>query len=276
MEYDTILKIAKKEIMNNIRNFWIIIITIIYAIFILLFSYLGTIVSQELQSIEVTVSLMMIPIRFIVPIVGLILGHGCISGEIEMGSMSALLSLPVKRFEIILGKFLGLSSVIAFTIIVGFGIAGIIIGLNYPDTDYLKYLLFICGTVLVGIVFCNMAMFFSTIFKSRVASIIFAIFLWIFFVFGLQLILAGVLVASVGLGEVASGNIPDWFHLVGTIDPMSAYSNFVGLLYTTAQASEIPISYPSYYTTEIMAMILFIWIFVLLFLSYLRFEKKDI
>ena len=58
---------------------------------------------------------------FLISIIAFMLGYATIIGEIERGSMSALLSLAATRFEIVVGKFLGLGSVLCFTVLVGFG-----------------------------------------------------------------------------------------------------------------------------------------------------------
>ena len=47
---------------------------------------------------------------FLIPIIAFMLGYATIIGEIERGSMSSLLSLSATRFEIVVGKFLGLGA----------------------------------------------------------------------------------------------------------------------------------------------------------------------
>ncbi|MCK5159209.1 MAG: ABC transporter permease subunit, partial [Candidatus Heimdallarchaeota archaeon] len=144
--------IAKKEIMDNVRNRWIIIVTIIFAILTIAMSAFGSFISEGWQDLGITITLMMSIVQLLVPIIGLMLGYAAIIGEIEKGSMSALLSLPVTRLEVVIGKFLGLGGVLAFSITVGFGIAGIVIGIMVPNVDFLEYLVFIGATILVGLV----------------------------------------------------------------------------------------------------------------------------
>ncbi|UCF13262.1 MAG: ABC transporter permease subunit [Thermoplasmatales archaeon] len=138
MKIGSILYITKKEIMDNVRNKWIILISVLFASLTLLVSYAGSIYSQGWQDLGLTVSGMSSLVQFLISIIGLMLGYAAIVGEIERGSMSSLLTLPTTRNEVLFGKFLGLGSVLTFTIVVGFGIAGIVIGINVPNVDYFE------------------------------------------------------------------------------------------------------------------------------------------
>ena len=168
---NSIFIIAKKEIMDNIRNKWIITMSIIFALLTLVTSYFGSIFSTGWQDLGATISGMMSLVQFLIPIIALILGYASIIGEIERGSMSALLSQSITRLEILLGKFIGLGSILAFTIIIGFGVAGIVIALNVPDVNFINYLIFIGSTILIGLVFLSISLFFSTIFKNFIIDL---------------------------------------------------------------------------------------------------------
>ncbi|MBN2603449.1 MAG: ABC transporter permease [Candidatus Thermoplasmatota archaeon] len=271
--------IARKEIMDNVRNFWIILITIIFAILTVAMSAFGAYFSEGWQDLGMTIALMMSIVQLLVPIIALMLGYAAIVGEIEKGSMNTLVSLPVKRIEIILGKFLGLGIVLTFSIVVGFGIAGIIIGIMVPDVNYIEYLIFIAATVLVGLVYLNVALFFSTLFKKRSTALGGAIFLWFFFNMILPVILMGIAFAGAAFSDILEGTVPEWYYGIQLINPMSVYSalvtlNVEGVLSSASGA--VQIQYPSFYTTWLMVLILFVWIVGFLLLSYQRFNKKDI
>jgi Cu-processing system permease protein len=272
-----IFNIAKKEILDNVRNKWVIILTIIFASLTLVVSYFGSIFSQGWQDFGVTIAGMMSLVQFLIPIIGLMLGYAAIIGEIEKGSMSSLLSLPVTRLEIILGKFFGLGGVLSFSIFIGFGIAGIVIGANVSNVNYLDYMIFIGATILLGLVFLIVAMFFSTLFKKRSTSMGIAIFLWFFFNMILPIIFVGILAASVGIEGLASGDFPDWYHGLTLLNPLSAFSALVSLNVGPVSTIEgISVSYPAFYSSGIMILILFIWIVGFLLLTFLRFKRSDI
>jgi len=282
MDLNSIYFIAKKEVMDNVRNLWIIIITIIFATLTIIISALGSLFTDEWQSLGLTIAGMMGIVQLLVPIIALMLGYAAIVREIENGSMNMLISLPVKRHEIILGKFLGLGSVLSFTILVGFGIAGAIIGLMVPNVDYVQYFIFIGGTILFGLVYLNVALFFSTLFKKRSSALGGAIFLWFFFNMILPIILIGIAFAGAALKDIAQGIVPDWYYLVDLVNPMSVYSALITLNIGSissagsSMGAAPQIGYPEFYTSGLMILILFVWIAGFLSLSYWRFNKKDI
>ena len=217
-------------------------------------------------------------VKLLLPILALMLGYVAIIGEIERGSMSSLLSLPLSREEIVAGKFLGLGGVLLISILLGFGCAGIVIGLIVSNVNYAEYLIFIVSTILLGLVYLSISIFFSTIFRKRSTALGGAIFLWFFFNIILPMILLGIAVAGKALPEILSGDIPDWYYTLELIDPTSVYSTLVSLNVEPVSPSQnmIPLKYPSFYSSGLMAGILIVWIISFLFLTFWRFRKKDI
>ena len=278
MKLNPLLIIAKKEILDNIRNKWVIVMSILFAFLTLVFSYFGTMFSECWQDFETTVSLMMSPVQFLIPIIGLLIGYASIIGEIEHGSMSSLISLPTTRLEIILGKFIGLGCIIFIPVFIGFGISGIIIGVSLSDVNIWSYIIFILATVLFGLVFMTLALFFSTIFKKRSTAIGGAVFLWIFFVVILPTAIVGITFASVGLDEIASGDfeLPDSYYNLNLFNPSSVYSNLVYLSLDNVTGIAFQGSYPNYYSSGLMTLILLIWVVTFLILAFVFFKRRDI
>jgi len=279
MMMDTIYCVAKKEIMDNVRNKWIIILTIIFAILTLVTSYYGSLYSTGWQDLGGTINGMMSLVQFLVPIIALILGYAAIIGEVERGSMSALLSQPITRLEILLGKFFGLGSILAFTIFIGFGVAGIVIAVNVPDVNFINYLIFVGSTIIIGLVFLSISLFFSTVFKKRTTAIGGAIFLWFLFNMILPMIFVGILLTQIDIQEIAAGaeaTIPSWFHVVNLINPISVYQTFNTLSIGADIQGMIPASYPEFFSGGLMILLLLLWIIIFQFLAYWRFNKKDL
>ena len=273
-----ILLIAKKEIMDNIRNFWVIIVTVIFILLTLIISYFGSIFSTGWHDLGLTIASMMNFVTLLIPILALMLGYAAIIGEVERGSMSSLLSLPLNREEIVTGKFLGLGGVLSLSIVLGFGCAGIVIGLLVSNVNYIEYLIFIVSTIILGLVYLSVAIFFSTIFKKRSTALGGAIFLWFFFNIILPILLLGIAVAGKALPDIMKGNIPDWYYTLELINPTSVYSTLVSLNVEPVSPSRnmIPVKYPSFYSSELMLGILLTWIIVFLLLTFWRFRKLDL
>jgi Cu-processing system permease protein len=281
METNVFFSIAKKEIMDNIRNKWIIIISVMFALLTLVVSYFGSIFSQGWQDLGGTIATMMAFVEYLIPIIALMLGYATIIGEIERGSMSSLLSLSVTRFEIILGKYLGLAAVLAFTILVGFGVAGLVIAANVSNVNYIEYLIFIGATIMFGLIFLSISLFFSTLFKKRSSAIGGAVLIWFSFLFIIPIIFTGVLVAIAGLDKLMVGSVPNWYYGLELFNPVSVYSyvislNVVPLNQIAQQNNTVTSIYPSFISNWLLVPILIIWIIVFFFLAYWRFNKQDI
>jgi Cu-processing system permease protein len=274
--FNSIFTISKKELLDNVRNKWIIVLIIIFSSLTLVVSYFGSIFTEGWQDLGITIQGMMSLVQLLIPIIALMLGYAAIIGDIEKGSMSSLLSLPVTRLEILLGKFIGLGGLLSITIIIGFGFAGIIIGLNVSDVEYLDYIIFIFATILIGLVFLMLALFLSTIFKKRSTSMGGAIFLWFLFNIILPIVFIGILVASSDIINVLD-NAPDWYHVLNLFNPLQVYSILVTLNVGPALSMDtISITYPEYYSNILMTSILICWIIFFMILSYWRFNKRDI
>ena len=276
---NAIFIISKKEIMDNIRNKWIITLSFIFALLTLVTSYFGSIFSTGWQDLGATISGMMSLVQLLVPIIALILGYAAIIGEIERGSMSALLAQPVTRLEILLGKFFGLGSILALAILIGFGVAGIVIALNVPDVNFVNYLIFIGSTIIIGLVFLSISLFFSTVFKKRTTAIGGAIFLWFLFNMILPMIFVGILLTQIDIQEIVAGaeaTIPSWFHIVNLINPISVYQTFNTLSIGADIQGMVPSSYPDFFSGGLMILLLLLWIIVFQLLAFWRFNKKDI
>ena len=279
MYTNPIISIAKKEVMDNIRNKWVIIITIVFAALAILASYAGSIFSQGWQDLSLTIGAMSTLVQYIVTIIALILGYSTIIGEIEKGSMNSLLSLSISRLEVLIGKIIGLGIILSISIFIGFGLAGIIIGLNIPDPNYGEYLLYIFASIFMALIFLSLGILLSCVFKKRSSAMGAAVFVWIFYAIIWVFISAGLLIATTDLSNIESFNIPDWYYVIQFLNPAGPYSGLVSLNFASGltNTSEIPgLTYPSFYTNEVMMVAGLIWLVVPFLLAYLIVNRSEI
>jgi Cu-processing system permease protein len=281
MQTNVVYSIAKKEIMDNIRNKWIILVAAMFAILTLVVSYFGSLGTSGWQDLGNTISGMINLGSFLISIVAFMLGYATIIGEIERGSMSSLLSLSANRFEIVVGKWLGLGAVICFTIFVGYGVAGILIALNVSNVDVLEYLVFIGLTMVFGLVFLTVALCFSTIFAKRSTALGGTIFLWFLFNIILPIVFVGLLVTTIDFTQITMESTlaaPDWYFALNLFNPISVYTSLIGLTIGSVQTSTGAglIPNPSWYTTGLLLGVLLAWIIVFFTLAVWRFQRKDI
>src|SRR3990167_1355903 len=129
MEIAQIATIPSKEFWDRIRNRWVLAVALVFTAFALTIAYFGA--AQQgsigLRSIDVTIASLVSLVIYLIPLIALILGFDAIVGERERGSLDLLLSMPITRLELLLGKFLGLSGALGVATVAGFGLAGVLL-----------------------------------------------------------------------------------------------------------------------------------------------------
>lgn len=200
--------VAAKEFRDRIRNRWVLSVTVVLTAFALVIAYFGAAQqgSVGFRNIEVTIASLVSLAIYLLPLIALILGFDAIVGERERGSLDLLLSLPITRFELLLGKYLGLAAALSCSTVVGFGLVGIFLGRNMPLQGWYHYAGFILSAVLLGLAFLSIAVMMSVFAKDRTRASGGAIALWFFFVLVFDLLLLGALVVSGG--AVAASAFP--------------------------------------------------------------------
>src|SRR5574337_152587 len=200
LELHPILTIAAKEFRDRIRNRWVLAVALVFTAFALVIAYFGA--AQQgavgFRGIEVTIASLVSLVIYLVPLIALILGFDAIVGERERGSLDLLLSLPLTRLELVLGKFVGLAATLACATVAGFGVAGLILGARLPAGALVHYGGFMLSSTLLGMAFLSLAIVVSVFAADRTRASGAAIAMWFFFVLVYDLLLLGALVATGG------------------------------------------------------------------------------
>ena len=126
------------------------------------------------------------------PIVGLALGFDAINSERSNGTLNRLVSQPIYRDAIIVGKFLAGTIVIAI-VICSMGIALGAVGMAatglVPDVEeVLRILIFLFFTVVYIAFWLAMSILFSVICRHSATSALASISVWIFFAIFMSLV----------------------------------------------------------------------------------------
>ena len=122
-----ILTLAGREIRDGLRNRWVLATTVLMAALALTLSFLGSAPTGNVGvgPVEVTIVSLSSLTIFLLPLIALLLSFDALVGEFERGTMMLLLTYPVSRRQIILGKFLGHVTILAFATVLGYGAAGL-------------------------------------------------------------------------------------------------------------------------------------------------------
>ena len=286
INFSKIKAIARKEFMDNWRNKWVLALSMIFLLLVVVMSYFGGAQSGagvEFQGYEDTVAMLSTLAAMLLPIIAIMLGYSTIIGERENGSMGVVLGCPVSRYDVIIGKFLGLGFVMLVTILIGFGVSGLIVGAATGFEGALEYLAFMVLTFLFAFFFLGFAILMSALAKKRSTAI--AGGLVIFFsgmiagtvLFGLWVATGGDM--SVMMDQVMSGqmpDLPDWLWAGYYFSFMDIYPMGGMDLFGSTQFMGYSFDFPWF----INAPMVFGWFILLSALSFLSslfvFKKKDL
>ena len=278
--------VAKKEFEDAVRSRKLMALTGVFALFTLGGAYLaarlgelfGEIEGEGAESTLDLVFALQTPASFLVPIIALMVGYKAIVGERESGSLKFLLGLPHTRTDVVLGKVLGRSAVVAVSILIGFavGLAGLVAFVGSVAID--DYLLFTLVTILFGFVYVCLGIGISSLTRSttRAAAGAFGliVFFWFVWSFLLQALLYYV------EGTFVPERYPDWFLGLASISPDAAYGSAMGAVF-----DESALTMASAYGIEELPLIakpwfgfvwLALWALVPLGLGLWRFGRVDL
>lgn len=200
IEWAQIRVIAGKEFRERIRNLWVVAVALIFTAFALAIAYFGSAQqgSVGFHGIDVTITSLVSLVIYLVPLIALILGYDAIVGEKERGSLELLLSMPITRLEILLGKYLGLAGALSASTLLGFGGSLLPLLARLGRADLFHYGGFVLSAILLGMAFLSLSLLISVLAQDRMRASGAAIGLWFFFVLVFDLVLMGILVASEG------------------------------------------------------------------------------
>lgn len=202
------LAVACKEFRDRLRNRWVLAVAAVLAVFALLIAYAGGAQSGEVgfRGVGVTIASLASLAIYLVPLIALLLGFDAVVGERERGTLDLLLSMPISRVELLLGKYCGLAAALSVATIAGFGAALVPLARHVDVEGLRQYAAFVGSAVLLGLAFLSLAVLISVISRERARATGGAIAIWFFFVLVFDLALLGALVASAGRN--ASGWAP--------------------------------------------------------------------
>ena len=271
--------IARKEFADNVRNRWILALVAIFLTLTLVSSYLasGKAGGSSLGGMEATVLTLLSLSSILLPLISVILGYSAISGEAESGALLVVLAYPVRRSEILLGKLLGLGSVLVFSIVAGFGVAGIVIAATAGTGSAPAYLAFLGLTILLGMLYLSMSVFFSTLCAKRVTSLGAGVLLF-FWSMIIGSVTMGVYLSTGGsLQELMSGggSLPDWVWTNVFFSPMDMNQFTVMKAFGVNQMFGFSMESPSFMSLEALVGAQLVWTLVPMALSYYFIRRRD-
>lgn len=273
-----VLVIAGKEVREGLRNRWVVAATLLLAALALALAFLGsaptgTVGASPLAVTVVSLSSLSI---YLVPLIALLLAFDAVAGEVERGTMALLLACPVLRWQVILGKFLGHTAILAFATAVGYACGGLAAALGGPEGgsgQWGAFAAMIGSSILLGAAFVAIGQLASVLVRERSTAAGVAIGVWVFFVLLYDMTLLGVLAAD--KGETISGAM---FQVLLLMNPADTYRlfNLAGFESVRAFSGLAGLSEYGVLGPASLLAVMVAWIAVPLLLAGLAFQRREL
>ena len=280
-EFDlyNVFLIVQKEAKDSLSNKWFVIYTLSLTVLAVLLVYLGYSKGSLIgyRGYGKTAASLINLILFFIPLIALVTGSISISGEREGKTLPYLLSHPVNKIEIIIGKYLGILISITLAIFLSFGLAGLLIYIKGTNESSVNYILTTFLSVLLAASLLSLGFLIST-FNSRVSkSISIGILVWFIF------LIVGDL-GIIGASTAMNLGVKEMFYLA-IINPLEAYK--IASILTLTPRFEIlgpagVYALNSLGKTNLFLLLILIqlaWLFVPIILSifhFCYFKKEEI
>ncbi|WP_181691513.1 ABC transporter permease [Natronomonas sp. LN261] len=282
--------VAEKDFRDAIRSRLLIVLTLLFTLFSAGAAYLVTEIDPPQQAAltgEVTTVLLISGLvsatAVFIPIVSIAVAYRSLAGERDSGSLKLLLSLPNSRLDVVLGKFVGRSGVVAVALFVGFAV-GIVVTASLADAfSPLEYVVFVGISMLFAFVFIAITVGVSAFTSSTSRAAYGAFGLFVVFQFLWSSLAQGVAYAVNGFsfeGIEEGDAVFELFQLLTILDPTAAYQQ--GTLWVVrsldesgelaANNSELAFYLQDWFGFIVMAL----WIVIPLAVGYARFESSDL
>ncbi|MGK7871008.1 ABC transporter permease subunit [Falsiroseomonas sp. E2-1-a20] len=270
--------VAAKEIREGIRSRWVVAATLLLATLALTLAFLGAapagrVGAGALEVVVVSLSSLSI---FLLPLIALLISHDAVVGEMEHGTMLLLLSYPIARWQVLLGKFLGQISILALATLLGYGAAAVALaaaGHAIGAEAAQAFALMIGSSVLLGAAFVALGMLASTLVRDRGTAAGIAVGLWLLMVLIWDMALLGLLVADVD-GRVTAGMVDALLLL----NPADAYRlfNLAGLPGLGELSGMASLADGTGLTPTILVAALLAWVLVPLAAAAAVFSRREL
>ena len=269
--------LALKELRDGLRNRWIAAAIIVLGGLALALSLLGSAPTGSIKANVLDISVISLASLsvYLIPLIALMLSFDALVGEFERGTMMLLLTYPVTRWQVIIGKFLGHVMILFIAILAGYGGAAVIMTILTGSSldGWQAYAMMMLSSLALGAVFIALGYLVSVLVKERATAAGTAIGLWLMFVVLYDLLLFAVLL--IDKEQVINQQL---FSALMLISPTDTYrilnlSMFDGV----SQAAGIAgIASEAGMSGTLLSSVLMLWIITPLVATLLVFQRREL
>jgi Cu-processing system permease protein len=197
--------IGLRELREAVRSRWFLLYTIAFAALGLGVSYIScaSAGTAGLSSFGRTTAGLVNLVLLVVPLMALTAGAGTIASDRERGMLSYLLSQPVSRSEVLVGKYLGLAAALMACICLGLGLCAVVLAWKGQAT-HPQSILWLAGLSFgLALGMLSLGVLVSTLSRKASVATGAAVFLWLSLVFVTDLgLMAGTVALKLRVEEL--------------------------------------------------------------------------
>jgi len=269
--------LALKELRDGLRNRWIAAAIILLGTLALALSLLGAAPtgSVRVSNIDITVVSLASLSVYLIPLIALMLAFDALVGEFERGTMMLLLTYPVSRWQVIMGKFLGHVLILFIAIFAGYGGAFLLMIMFTGSgiEGWQAYAMMMFSSLILGAVFIALGYLVSVLVKERATAAGTAIGLWLVFVVLYDLLLFGALLLD---KEQMIGQ--QLFSALMLISPTDSYRIFnLSMFEGVSQAAGLAgIASEAGISGTLLMSVMLLWVIMPLVATLLLFQRREL
>lgn len=297
----SLVAVARKDFRDAIRSQWLLALSALFVVAFALPALIRFSLGVGLGERQGATEIMVLFIRFmksgtavLVPIIAIVVTYASITREQESGTLKLLLALPHSRADVVVGKLLGRSAVVALPIAFGFLIAGIVLIPSTPVGAMWRFGAFALLTVILGVVFVGLSLGISAAADSDRQAMVGSV----------GVFMAGSVFWGPATGRIASsletyaGITTQSRYLVELflklLNPIAAYKTLVDSLIAPSEMAArqqlfgfflfpdpaaqkaLGESLPFYFTDPFVVVLLLLWFIVPVYVGMEVFERADL
>jgi ABC-2 type transport system permease protein len=210
-----------------------------------------------------------------VSLTAIVVTYKSIAGERESGSATILLALPTSRRDVLLGKVLGRTGVLAVPVVVGFSAATLLAWVMLDEFALLDVLAFIVTTAVFVLAYTSIVVGLSA--STGSTSKASALAVGFFLVFDLLWDAVSLGAVWVVNGFSLPATMPDWMVFMNMFSPSTAYTAALTALVPDATTFDLFGGVDAFWATPWLGFaILAFWVVLPLVVGYSRFANADL
>ncbi|HEY7089701.1 MAG TPA: ABC transporter permease [Tepidisphaeraceae bacterium] len=179
-----VFTIARRELRDAIRSRWFVLYTLAFAALGVGVSYVSAVSvgGSGFTGFGRTSAGLINLVLLIVPLMSLTAGAGTIASDRERGMLSYLLAQPVSRWEVLIGKYIGLALALTASICLGFGLCALVLA-RQESLQPGAVALLAARTSLLAMAMLSVGMLISVLARKTSVATGTSVFLWFTLVF---------------------------------------------------------------------------------------------